>query len=239
MIVRDPDTGEAVRLGFDFSMEYSEDLKPFRDVCDHPEPLTRCVRGTAEVDQCRICGSQKGGAFPRSAKFLDLPKFEEGLSQRWEAHLQEARIQVLRKVIAKARAAESVKPSGPSKADFEYAAYLRSPQWQKRRALVLRRAQGICEGCLSVDATEVHHRTYDHIGNELLFELVALCRNCHLVAHPEHRELDGLYEDYSVCASCRFDGGGAHCLKFNRPTFEAFSVGGECYPPGSALECLR
>lgn len=39
----------------------------------------------------------------------------------------------------------------------QYEAYRKTPEWQARRQLVLKRAQGICEGCLSAPATEVHH----------------------------------------------------------------------------------
>ena len=48
---------------------------------------------------------------------------------------------------------------------------------------VLQRAGHICQGCLSAKAEVVHHLTYDHVGDELLYELVALCRACHDRAH--------------------------------------------------------
>src|SRR5262249_17294921 len=67
-----------------------------------------------------------------------------------------------------------------------YESYLSSPEWDDRRALVLKRARGICEGCGQVPATEVHHLTYSHVGNELLWQLVAVCRRCHARVHnPE------------------------------------------------------
>lgn len=66
-----------------------------------------------------------------------------------------------------------------------YSDYLATPEWAKRRQLVLGRAQGLCEGCRSAAPVHVHHLTYDHAGDELLYELVALCRECHQKAHPE------------------------------------------------------
>ncbi len=65
----------------------------------------------------------------------------------------------------------------------EYTAYLNSPEWKARRSLVLKRAKNICEGCLLASAVQVHHTTYEHVRNELLFELVALCTSCHNRAH--------------------------------------------------------
>ncbi len=67
----------------------------------------------------------------------------------------------------------------------EYSKYLNSNEWKKKRLAVLNRANHLCEGCLNEKATEAHHTTYKHVGNELLFELVALCHSCHEIAHEE------------------------------------------------------
>ena len=66
-----------------------------------------------------------------------------------------------------------------------YSAYLATPEWAKRRYLAFQRAQGICEGCRSAVPVHVHHLNYEHAGDELLYELVALCRECHQRVHPE------------------------------------------------------
>jgi hypothetical protein len=66
----------------------------------------------------------------------------------------------------------------------QYNAYLESPQWRRRRELVLSRAGGVCEGCGERRAVQVHHRTYEHVRNELLWELVAVCEDCHRRCHP-------------------------------------------------------
>ena len=64
-----------------------------------------------------------------------------------------------------------------------YHRYLQSPQWQRKRQLVLKRANGICEGCGLNKATQVHHLTYERIGDEMLFDLVAVCDQCHDEVH--------------------------------------------------------
>ncbi len=61
----------------------------------------------------------------------------------------------------------------------EYRAYLQTPAWMNRRNAVMQRANGRCESCGIATATEVHHKTYEHIFNEPLFDLVAICRSCH------------------------------------------------------------
>lgn len=72
-----------------------------------------------------------------------------------------------------------------------YSAYLETPAWAKRRKFVLQRAQGLCEGCRSAAPVHVHHLTYRHVGDELLYELVALCTGCHQRAHPDKEIDDG------------------------------------------------
>lgn len=67
----------------------------------------------------------------------------------------------------------------------EYQAYLGTNEWRKKRELVLNRAKGVCEGCGQRPATQVHHRTYERIFKEMLFDLVAICRECHAAIHGE------------------------------------------------------
>ena len=66
----------------------------------------------------------------------------------------------------------------------EYDEYLKSPEWRHRRVLVIERCNGRCEGCREHPVDEVHHLTYKHYRNEFLFELVGLCKDCHLRIHP-------------------------------------------------------
>lgn len=60
-----------------------------------------------------------------------------------------------------------------------YQEYLQSEKWAWKRALVLRRESYLCEACRERPATEVHHSTYRHIFDEPLFELHAVCHDCH------------------------------------------------------------
>ncbi len=67
----------------------------------------------------------------------------------------------------------------PLPRDFNYEAYLRTPEWKAKSRLVIERAGGVCEGCGIERATQTHHLTYTHVGNEFLWELRAVCRGCH------------------------------------------------------------
>lgn len=65
----------------------------------------------------------------------------------------------------------------------EYDAYLRSDKWRfDKREPVLRRDEYLCQArlsCCTNEATQVHHTTYRHVFDEPLFDLVAVCRECH------------------------------------------------------------
>ena len=70
----------------------------------------------------------------------------------------------------------------------EYIDYLQSEQWAAKRELVLTRANGLCDvpGCLR-EPSEVHHLTYDRLGEEDWRDLAAVCEPCSRLLHdPMH-----------------------------------------------------
>jgi 5-methylcytosine-specific restriction endonuclease McrA len=64
-----------------------------------------------------------------------------------------------------------------------YEAYLTTPAWQARRQQVLARANYVCEGCGQQPASQAHHLTYRRLEHEMLFDLVAICMDCHRQIH--------------------------------------------------------
>src|SRR3954469_18543490 len=60
-----------------------------------------------------------------------------------------------------------------------YNGYLRSAEWKMRREGILLRSQGRCEKCARRMPIQVHHLTYERVGNELPEDLAALCFDCH------------------------------------------------------------
>lgn len=67
----------------------------------------------------------------------------------------------------------------------KYDAYLETPEWLALRDLVLDRSDGVCEGCGLQRAVQVHHVTYEHVFHEFLWELRAVCLDCHKRIHDE------------------------------------------------------
>lgn len=73
-----------------------------------------------------------------------------------------------------------------------YERYLQSEGWLKRRERELARAKDCCEFCGApgeLDALQVHHLTYAHLGQELPGELIVLCHGCHKDVH-DHPKID-------------------------------------------------
>lgn len=60
----------------------------------------------------------------------------------------------------------------------EYTSYMQSPAWQRKRLQILNRSGGRCETCGRA-ATQVHHLTYERLGNEYMSDLLAVCEPCH------------------------------------------------------------
>jgi 5-methylcytosine-specific restriction endonuclease McrA len=63
--------------------------------------------------------------------------------------------------------------------------HLMSAGYRVLRQKVMRHYDGVCQGCLDVPATQVHHLTYANFGNELAFQLIPLCDDCHDRVHAK------------------------------------------------------
>lgn len=69
-----------------------------------------------------------------------------------------------------------------------YEEYLRTPHWKRKREDKLRAAGHRCQVCNSGSGIlDVHHRTYERLGEELDMDLTVLCRGCHRRHHESRR----------------------------------------------------
>ena len=70
-----------------------------------------------------------------------------------------------------------------------YQEYLQTPEWRGRRMRKLDQADHRCQFCNRHQISlNVHHRTYENLGEELDGDLIVLCRDCHRTFH-EHRPI--------------------------------------------------
>lgn len=151
----------------------SDDLKSIE--CDHDYELRKETLSNGAVtfrDQCCKCGkrgkqvstSQLTKELRDNAKPFDHTLKADG-EERWAAAIRNIRLQPTFEY--------------RSKWFSWYSEYLASPIWKHKASLVLKRAGNICEACGEESATQVHHLTYTNVGEEPLYDLVAVCYNCH------------------------------------------------------------
>lgn len=215
--VTDSDTGHKFRL---YSTEALEaDLRAYgENECTHPEKrLRRCPTKNGGIqirEQCLRCGERIGNSVSKSAAPADLEDADDELKMRYERNRKEKYDEVIHKHIR-------IQKEGNIRTSREYNSYLTSEKWRSKANKVLVRARYICEGCGQNKATEVHHLTYAHIFDEFLFELVALCSECHDRWHAQGTD-DDLedIENNDLCSSCRFGG----ILKNGQPWCGALEI---------------
>ncbi len=72
----------------------------------------------------------------------------------------------------------------------EYAKYLKSPQWKAKRQEAIAHHGTTCQRCGTKQAPgystyyiRVHHKSYEHLGNEPMEDLEVLCVSCHEKIH--------------------------------------------------------
>ena len=163
--------------------------------CSNIELRKRTIKnGTIQyVYQCLNCGSAESKAIKKiEAEQLNggsvFIQFDDNLSKSWSAEYKNGKDTISKKY--ESLIEEAIKLNEQKNDDFfkEYNKYLESEKWHNKRLKVLERADYLCEGCRENEATEVHHLSYKHVFDELLFELVAVCNSCHTFIHKEDKK---------------------------------------------------
>lgn len=203
-----PETGEIVSIFR--TKEFTDEVAEFhQSECKHgssePRIFTNAGGSTAIRSQCLKCGQALGTALSK-ANYPNAGFFDTTLREAYNRTRQSTLDDIKRRHF-------QLQEKGETSFQMEYKAYLASPEWKAKRALVMRRAAGICEGCGLVRATDVHHLTYRNFMDELLFQLVAVCRGCHDKIHQDNNT-DSASDDYDErpCRGCRFQGDGECCI---------------------------
>lgn len=151
--------------------------------CSHPRVETRRKTtrdGRVQVrDQCLDCGRSSGHA--KAHRDVRLDELDE-----WDYALEDARAEERNRYFQRMRQEyEAAREREKNERIAFYRTYILSPEWRHKRQLVLNRAAGVCEGCNERNAAQVHHLTYAHLGDEFLWELAAVCMECHRRLHPD------------------------------------------------------
>ena len=164
---------------FDRDALYKRIQKKYECAHAKTEVRKKIVKGGAMMirAQCVRCGDIVGAALKKEAftgvQLSGMPLWDdEKKGKHWSSFSEEYK-----------KAEEAAQADALAQFRKEYDAYRETDGWKKKSELVLLRAQGICEGCRVNKATEAHHVSYEHCGEEFLFELVAICRPCHQRFH--------------------------------------------------------
>lgn len=130
--------------------------------------------------QCQDCGDLGATSLPRNYARPNTPVVDVSAVMAWN---EKAREYYERERMSFIKNGQRIK----SNVDTEYQQYLMTEQWRAKRMKALQRANFVCEGCGDHRASEVHHLSYLHLGNEFLWELKAVCRTCHEKCHPDKK----------------------------------------------------
>jgi hypothetical protein len=242
--VIDQDTGKPYNL--DITPELRRDIDAFlASECNHTNSEIRkrkISNGVHFYCQCTECGNAIGAALKRSAEMDSSPPWDTTLQDKHREKRDAIRTDFYQKHVRKQKA-------GDDGFRREYDRYLESPEWEKKRAAILKRANYVCEGCLENQATQVHHLTYNHIFNEFMFELVAICSDCHRRIHKDEGADDSETEIYQIdwsvvhpCDGCRYtseEKGQWWCFILDQSTIDALAETGDCGPNRHNFESLR
>ena len=69
----------------------------------------------------------------------------------------------------------------------DYDDYLGSAAWHRVKAHYRKLVIESCELCGGEDSLDLHHRTYERVGEEIPSDLAWLCRKCHTMVHVLER----------------------------------------------------
>jgi len=140
-------------------------------------------------NQCTSCGKRadKGGSLKHSTidnfkeKVIrgEINKFDDDLYKNKSSVYENYNKYLGLKYYKKQQEREEEREHDKTEWFKQHNEYLQTDQWKAIRLKVLKRDNFLCQGCLEAPATEVHHLDYAHWRNELMFELLSVCSNCH------------------------------------------------------------
>ncbi|MGJ8560127.1 MAG: HNH endonuclease [Litorimonas sp.] len=254
--VIDPETNQEVTLWPTDALT-GDIQKHSNSFCTHEKTsfVMRTVSDGSKqyVEQCLKCGLQRGSARSQKDIIVEPEPWDESLAPSYDR----AKKKQLDEIFAKHLTIQKRKTGRFSE---KYVKHLSSEKWLKTRVKIFRRANNLCEGCLENPARDIHHLTYENLGDEFMFELIALCRPCHerverskkesseeeLDSHSVSDETastiadvpeltEGDYEgDWLPCHACSFQSGDEYsnviCSVFNIPSEIALADEKLCGP---------
>ena len=131
------------------------------------------------VTICRTCGDEFDNVFTSRTDYEAFAKGHKRLDECpacTQARLLQAREQ-------RCQASEAERARLEALRAMPYDEYLQTEHWQSVRKNALKRARYKCQACNSSGELHVHHKTYDHLGQEWPSDLLVVCADCHAKIH--------------------------------------------------------
>nr|WP_319997596.1 hypothetical protein [uncultured Draconibacterium sp.] len=157
--------------------------KRIEDCCRNPLEIITIDRKNHDLyflyKQCLNCGGSTNRTRPLSSKkFGDeiRGEFDYGSFEKWKENrdLEYNELSIVKKNF-----------NYFNSPYYKYCEYLNSQEWKDKRDLALKRDNFKCQKCKIKVADDVHHLTYENLGNEKLSELLSVCRECHIEIHKK------------------------------------------------------
>lgn len=156
--------------------------------CEHPETEIRYQEDSLGrrqyFRQCLKCGRFTTSALPHKDMHphnVYFPPVDLSLQVAWWKRRQ----------IRSRELTAELRNERQQEWQRDYEEHLQSAEWQTKREMVFERDRQMCQarlpGCRG-RATEVHHKSYAHLGNEPLWDLESVCSNCHRALHPNRND---------------------------------------------------
>lgn len=162
-------------------LEYFK-IEDYEECCKNPNLQTvRFIDSAGKNhvrNQCQSCGVMKStslGGFSAHEKSM-LPMADKYRSDQSQEKRYAFRSQLYEKFRSRLNKRQFDKETLWWKA---YKAYLETPKWREKSMLVLEREKYVCQACGKRRASQAHHLSYEFMGHEPLFQLVAVCKSCH------------------------------------------------------------
>jgi hypothetical protein len=151
--------------------------------CTHQNTETRKMSHCNQIKlQCLDCGMSVGNPIKHAAIAPEVLATIEEFDYELRDAMVERRSAIFKENL---RLREQELAEESDKRREFYQNYLTTPEWREKRSMVIDRENGLCQGCRRNRIQEVHHASYQTLGDELLFQLVGLCSPCHRRAHPD------------------------------------------------------
>jgi len=110
----------------------------------------------------------------------------------------------------------------------DYKEYLKTKHWRETKIWAKKSLSNKCHVCGSLRQLQVHHRSYKHLGNELIEDLEILCRGCHRGEHglfvgkeyspTESRYINGDHDELPSESINAHHYKGVHCVSTGENT---------------------